>query len=146
MASVVVGCCRIGGILRDTPGRGGECWGSDEFGKASPPRGEFIELAASVNFTCGLRPSGEVECWGGDDALRHSKVIAPREPLVFIDAGWGGHDHSWPFQKPNRGPLTPLRLIGVIRAGCGRTVLCSAGGMAYLPRGTIVLWCGSGMS
>ncbi len=79
-----------------------ECWGSDEHGKATPPEGEFTELAASVNFTCGLRPSGYVECWGGDKSGRegrHSKVVAPREPLVFVDAGWGGHNHPWPFEQ-----------------------------------------------
>ncbi len=76
-----------------------ECWGSDEHGKASPPKGEFTELAASADFTCGLRVSGEVECWGGSREGRHSKVVAPRERLVFIDAGWGGHNDLWPFEK-----------------------------------------------
>ncbi len=78
-----------------------ECWGSDEHGKATPPEGEFTELAASADFACGLRLSGEVECWGGGREGRHSKAVAPREPLVFIDAGWGGHNHPWPFQKPS---------------------------------------------
>ena len=76
------------------PGGEVECWGSDEYGKASPPEGEFTEVAASVDFTCGLRPSGEVECWGGGAARWHSKVVPPREPLVFIDAGWAGVSSS----------------------------------------------------
>ncbi len=84
------------------PGGVVECWGSDEYGQASPPGGEFTELAASVDFTCGLRPSGVVECWGGGREGRHSKVVAPRERLVFVDAGWGGHYHPWPFQRPDR--------------------------------------------
>ena len=85
-----------------------ECWGSDEHGKASPPGGEFTELAASADFTCGLRPSGVVECWGGGRAGRHSKAVAPREPLMFIDAGWGGHEHPWPFEKPHGSGLEVL--------------------------------------
>ncbi len=93
------------------PGGVVECWGSDEHGKASPPGGEFTELAASVDFTCGLRPSGVVECWGGDKGRRegrHSKVVAPRERLVFVDAGWGGHNHAWPFQRPSFPPGVSL--------------------------------------
>ncbi len=84
------------------PGGVVECWGSDEHGKASPPEGEFTELAASADFTCGLRPSGVVECWGGGREGMHSKVVAPREPLVFVDAGWGGHNDPWPFERKNR--------------------------------------------
>ena len=39
-----------------------------------------------------LRPGGEVECWGGDYRQAwQSKVVPPREGLVFVDAGWGGH-------------------------------------------------------
>ncbi len=86
-----------------------ECWGSDEHGKASPPKGEFTELAASADFTCGLRPSGEVECWG--DAGRHSKVVAPKEPLMLIDAGWGGHNDPWPFERLN--DLVPITIRSI---------------------------------
>ncbi len=75
-----------------------ECWGSDDFGEATPPEGVFTQVVASVDFSCGLRPTGEVECWGGGSAGRHSKVVAPREKLVFVDAGWGGNDGPWPFE------------------------------------------------
>ncbi len=74
-----------------------ECWGSNDFGEATPPEGEFTQVVASVDFSCGLRPTGGVECWGGGSAGRHSKVVAPRERLVFVDAGWGGNDGPWPF-------------------------------------------------
>ncbi len=74
-----------------------ECWGSNDFGEATPPEGVFTQVVASVDFSCGLRPTGEVECWGGGSAGRHSKVVAPRERLVFVDAGWGGHDIPWLF-------------------------------------------------
>ncbi len=95
-----------------------ECWGSDEYGQASPPEGEFTELAASVDFTCGLRPSGEVECWGGGRAGRHSKAVAPREPLVLIDAGWGGHNDLWPFEQPDTS-LTLIRSFKFWGYSCG---------------------------
>ncbi len=75
-----------------------ECWGSDRFGKASPPEGIFTQVVASVDFSCGLRPTGEIECWGGGKEAKHSKVVAPRERLVFVDAGWGGNDGPWPFE------------------------------------------------
>ncbi len=74
-----------------------ECWGSNDFGEATPPEGVFTQVVASVDFSCGLRPTGGVECWGGGSAGRHSKVVPPRERLVFVDAGWGGNDGPWPF-------------------------------------------------
>ena len=50
-------------------GRGGlvECWGSDEFGQASPLSGEFSSVSAGGFHTCGLRRDGSVECWGSDE-------------------------------------------------------------------------------
>ncbi len=37
------------------------------FGEASPPPGAFEEVAAGIEFTCGLRAEGRVECWGRDN-------------------------------------------------------------------------------
>ena len=70
-----------------------ECWGRDDREQASPPGGVFVQLSTSEKFACGLRSSGEVECWGWYTDLERvlSKVTAPEERLVSVDAGWGGH-------------------------------------------------------
>ena len=75
---------------------GGEvaCWGSDEFGKSTPPEGVFAEVSVTGSHSCGLRPGGELECWGGNNGFLQSKGASPRERLVFLDAGWGGHSSS----------------------------------------------------
>ena len=36
-------------------------------GQASPPDGEFVEIAAGYWHTCGLHADGSVECWGSGD-------------------------------------------------------------------------------
>jgi hypothetical protein len=40
------------------------CWGGNGYGQATPPSGEFLEVAAGGYFTCGLRTDGRVRCWG----------------------------------------------------------------------------------
>lgn len=45
------------------------CWGSDEYGAASPPIGEFVQLALGAGWEldssfCGLRIDGAILCWG----------------------------------------------------------------------------------
>ena len=36
------------------------------FGRADPPEGIFVDVSASAFRTCGVRTSGEIECWGDD--------------------------------------------------------------------------------
>ena len=36
------------------------------YGRADPPEGTFVDLSASAFRTCGVRTSGEIECWGDD--------------------------------------------------------------------------------
>ena len=43
-----------------------ECWGSNRFGKATPPDGEFASVSAGGAHTCGVRTDGSVECWGSN--------------------------------------------------------------------------------
>ncbi len=38
----------------------------NEYGQASPPEGEFVALASSSLFSCGIRVGGALECWGLD--------------------------------------------------------------------------------
>lgn len=42
------------------------CWGSNWFGQADAPPGEFVAVDAGTSHTCGLRSDGSVECWGED--------------------------------------------------------------------------------
>ncbi len=36
------------------------------YGRADPPEGTFVDLSAGATRTCGVRTSGEIECWGDD--------------------------------------------------------------------------------
>ena len=36
------------------------------YGRADPPEGTFVDLSAGGFRTCGVRTSGEIECWGDD--------------------------------------------------------------------------------
>ena len=43
------------------------CWGDNYWGQSAAPPGGFTSLSAGLDHTCGLRPTGEAECWGGRD-------------------------------------------------------------------------------
>ena len=53
------------GIRGDGDG-GGEvvCWGDNYRGRADPPAGDFVQVAAGFDDTCGVRVGGRVVCWG----------------------------------------------------------------------------------
>ena len=61
------------------------CWGSDFFGKASPPDGEFSFVAAGWTHTCGVRADGSVACWGGGDDAE--KTMPPGGAFISVSAG-----------------------------------------------------------
>ena len=63
------------------------CWGSDFFGKASPPDGEFSFVAAGWTHTCGVRADGSVACWGGGDDAE--KTMPPGGEFISVSAGDG---------------------------------------------------------
>ncbi len=97
---------------------GGEvaCWGSDEFGKSTPPAGVFAKVFASGDYSCGLRPGGELECWGGNNGFLQSKAASPRERLVFVDAGWGGHyslKGEWEWYSDYALKISPVSLVRI---------------------------------
>ena len=48
--------------LTITPRRGED----HDTGCTKPPSGKFVQVQAGNAFSCGLRPSGLVECWGND--------------------------------------------------------------------------------
>lgn len=47
---------------------GARCWGRDTSGETQPPPGPFRLLALGEKRSCGLRPDGRAECWGGSAA------------------------------------------------------------------------------
>ena len=65
------------------------CWGSDIFGKASPPDGEFSFVAAGGSHTCGVRADGTVACWGGGDDAEDT--MPPGGEFISVSAG---SDHN----------------------------------------------------
>ena len=40
------------------------CWGSDEYGQATPEAGKFSSVSAGPRYTCGVRADGTIACWG----------------------------------------------------------------------------------
>jgi hypothetical protein len=44
------------------------CWGDDTYGQSTPPGGALVALDAIQRRTCGLTPSGEIQCWGAENA------------------------------------------------------------------------------
>jgi hypothetical protein len=52
------------------------CWGvPNGYGLTDAPAGAFVDLAAGHSFTCGVRPSGAIECWGcEEEAIRQTSL------------------------------------------------------------------------
>ena len=41
-----------------------ECWGRNDFGESSPPKGSFRQISSGNGHTCGIRTDQSVTCWG----------------------------------------------------------------------------------
>jgi hypothetical protein len=86
-----------------------KCWGAGSFdrtpdcmslkydcGQAQPPPDEkFVQLAAGMVHTCGLRADGSVKCWGAGvtsgteaSALKYGQAQPPDEEFSWISAGY----------------------------------------------------------
>ena len=51
--------------LRDHPERDVKCWGGNTWGQAPKLRaGPYTQIGAGDLFTCGLKATGEIDCWG----------------------------------------------------------------------------------
>ena len=55
------------------------CWGSNQFGQASPPAGEFASVSAGYWHTCGMKQDGSVACWGRNKGA-YGTVIGQASP------------------------------------------------------------------
>ena len=65
---------------------GDPCWDYrwTTYGEDKPPAGAFVELAAGWWFTCGLRPTGEAECWGRNE---NGVTSPPEGQFTALTAG-----------------------------------------------------------
>lgn len=63
LASVGVGEMNICGVHTDGTG---ECWGNNGWGVLDVPDGPFVKIESVWEEACGLRPTGELACWGFD--------------------------------------------------------------------------------
>ncbi len=107
---------------------GGEavCWNytDPEDPAASPPGGKFASLAAGEGFTCGLRPGGRVECWGGGSFGQSSP---PAGVFTAITAGYtfacglrlNGGLECWGFSGLQSKILPPQEPLTSVSAGWG---------------------------
>ncbi len=62
-----------------------QCWGSNDYGQATPPTGAFRQLDVGGFHACALRHNGRAICWGNDGDGQSSP---PPVPLRQLSAGW----------------------------------------------------------
>jgi hypothetical protein len=60
------------------------CWGSNADGKATPPPGEFTDIAAGDYHACGLRKDRTIQCWGNNS---EHQTEAPLGEYHSVTAG-----------------------------------------------------------
>ena len=60
------------------------CWGSNRYGQADPPDGEFVDVATTGDSACGLRTDGTVVCWGNNN---QGQADAPSGRFRDVAAG-----------------------------------------------------------
>ena len=82
-----------------------ECWGSNDYGKASRPAGSFVSVTRSDRHGCGLREDGSVECWGSDLYGQSTPQTTGRRYFAVT----AGPQHTCAFERN----LSFLGLAGV---------------------------------
>ena len=60
------------------------CWGSDQFGQASPPKGQFTSVSAGQDHTCGVKTDGAAACWGSN---LNGQALPPSGEYDTVSAG-----------------------------------------------------------
>ena len=98
---------------------------------AGPPEGSFTAVSAAHGYTCGLRESGAIACWGDTDAAPFDNSLmnhqAPEGSYTAISAGGGeacairdtGEIECWGVHGKRAG--TPTGRFTAISAGSGHT-------------------------
>ena len=60
------------------------CWGSNHYGEAMPPEGEFASVSVWWRHSCGVRIDGTVTCWGLND---FGQSTPPEGEFASVSAG-----------------------------------------------------------
>src|SRR6266849_3564627 len=63
------------------------CWGDNNDGQATPPKGTFSAVSAGGYHTCGLKHSGKLACWGDNF---NGQATPPAGTFTAVSAG-GSH-------------------------------------------------------
>ncbi len=134
-------CWRQGGLLEPFEDGYRSPWGIDPEAWEAP-EGMFVSVSAGWGFACGLRPSGEVECWG----INPLHEVEPSEgPFVSVSAGvehvcgvrpdgsaecWGESQRWRDAGSPPEGPFTGVAAGWFFTCGLrpGGDVECWGGG------------------
>ena len=114
-------------------GRDGILCGTMDCGQANPKPGQFSVIAAGSSTTCGLRVTGEIECWGLND---HGQADPPRGKFSDVAVGadlacgveqttglakcWGRNDHGQ-ATPPTDIKLTAVAAASVFACGIDQT-------------------------
>lgn len=61
------------------------CWGENDAGQADPPHGRFRSLSAGRDFTCGIKMSRRLVCWGAP--VKSWDSFPPRGRFRSVGAG-----------------------------------------------------------
>ena len=74
------------------------CWGEDSrfWGMPDPPPGVFDSVDLGNGYACGVRPAGDVECWGRHEG---AELEPPDAKFLSVSAGAGRtcgitHEHQ----------------------------------------------------
>ena len=60
------------------------CWGSNAYGKSTPPAGSFTSVSVGQDHTCGVKTGGSVVCWG----FSSYQVTSPAGSFASVSAGY----------------------------------------------------------
>ena len=71
------------------------CWGSDTFGKSTPPKDvQFRQISSGNTFSCGISLDGSLYCWGDD---RQGQSSPPPGKYTLVSCGF---EHACALRVP----------------------------------------------
>ena len=114
------------------------CWGEDDYGQASSPKGNFASVSVGDEHTCGLAVDGSIVCWGSNydgqstpPAGRYSAVSAGDKDTCGIKVD--GAIECWGRNHGRRDHTPPGGTYQAV--GLGRTHAC-----ALAVDGFVICW------